>query len=140
MAKRTKGSRKAEAAREKAAAGKAAAGQRAVRKNKAAGKQKATPGKSRRKTNEAVPIVGIGASAGGLEAFTHLLGALPADTGMAFVMVSHLSHTHKSMLTELLARTTPMQVSQVTGDDTGRRQPCLRHSAQPESVDQGRHH
>jgi two-component system CheB/CheR fusion protein len=66
-----------------------------------------------RKTHEAVPIVGIGASAGGLEAFTQLLGALPADTGMAFVMVSHLSHTHKSMLTELLAKATAMAVSQV---------------------------
>ena len=60
-----------------------------------------------------MPIVGIGASAGGLEAFTQLLGALPSDTGMAFVMVSHLSHTHKSMLTELLAKTTSMTVSQV---------------------------
>ena len=66
------------------------------------------------KTHEAVPIVGIGASAGGLEAFTQLLGELPADSDMAFVMVSHLSHTHKSMLTELLAKTTAMAVSQVT--------------------------
>jgi two-component system CheB/CheR fusion protein len=74
---------------------------------------KKTAAQSRR-TKERVPIVGIGASAGGLVAFTQLLGALPADTGMAFVMVSHLSHTHKSMLTELLARTTPMTVSQVT--------------------------
>jgi two-component system CheB/CheR fusion protein len=61
-----------------------------------------------------LPIVGIGASAGGLEAFTQLLGALPPDSGMAFVMVSHLSRTHKSMLTELLAKTTRMPVSQVT--------------------------
>ncbi|MEX2302742.1 MAG: chemotaxis protein CheB [Bryobacterales bacterium] len=60
-----------------------------------------------------MPIVGIGASAGGLEAFTQLLGALPSDTGMAFAMVSHLSQTHKSMLTELLAKTTSMTVSQV---------------------------
>ena len=37
------------------------------------------------------PIVGVGASAGGLEAFTHLLKALPADTGMAFVLVQHLA-------------------------------------------------
>jgi two-component system CheB/CheR fusion protein len=62
-----------------------------------------------------VPIVGIGASAGGLEAFTQLLGALPPDSGMAFVMVSHLSRTHKSMLTELLAKSTRMPASQVTG-------------------------
>jgi two-component system CheB/CheR fusion protein len=50
------------------------------------------------------PIVGIGASAGGLEAFRELLEHLPVDTGMAFVLVSHLDPTHKSILTELLAR------------------------------------
>ncbi len=60
-----------------------------------------------------IPIVGVGASAGGLEAFTQLLAGLPADTGMAFVLVSHLSHQHKSMLTELLSRSTPMLVTQV---------------------------
>ena len=38
------------------------------------------------------PIVGIGASAGGLEAFSQLLGHLPADTGMGFVLVQHLGH------------------------------------------------
>ncbi len=65
-------------------------------------------------SSAAIPIVGIGASAGGLEAFTRLLAALPADTGMAFVVVSHLSHAHKSILTELLAKTTAMRVSQVT--------------------------
>lgn len=58
-----------------------------------------------------VPVVGIGASAGGLEAFTELLSALPEDTGMAFVLVSHLSHSHKSMLAELLSRATPMPVN-----------------------------
>jgi two-component system CheB/CheR fusion protein len=58
--------------------------------------------------------VGIGASAGGLEAFTHLLEALPADTGMAFVLISHLSHTHKSMLTEVLSKSTRMKVTEVS--------------------------
>ena len=52
------------------------------------------------------PVVGIGASAGGLEAFTQLLKALPADTGMAFVLVQHLDPTHESQLPEVLARTT----------------------------------
>lgn len=60
-----------------------------------------------------VPVVGIGASAGGLEAFIELLEALPDDTGMAFVILSHLSHAHKSMLSELLARATRMPVKQV---------------------------
>ncbi|MEZ5361862.1 MAG: chemotaxis protein CheB [Bryobacterales bacterium] len=57
-------------------------------------------------------MVGVGASAGGLEAFTELLEGLPDDTGMAFVLVSHLSHTHKSMLSELLARATRMPVKE----------------------------
>src|ERR1700727_560870 len=62
-----------------------------------------------------VPVVGIGASAGGLEAFRELLAALPNDTGMAFVLVSHLSKTYKSMLTELLSQVTKMPVSEVRG-------------------------
>jgi len=60
------------------------------------------------------PIVGIGASAGGLEAFTQLLQNLPADTGMAFVLVQHLDPDHESALTQLLARTASMAVSEVT--------------------------
>ncbi|HKD99621.1 MAG TPA: chemotaxis protein CheB, partial [Planctomycetota bacterium] len=62
----------------------------------------------------AFPIVGIGASAGGLEAFTQLLQNLPANTGIAFVFVQHLDPTHLSLLTELLARATSMPVRQVT--------------------------
>src|ERR1051326_4626068 len=54
------------------------------------------------------PVVCIGASAGGLEAFTQLLEALPTDTGMAFVLVSHLSPSHASHLAEILARATRM--------------------------------
>ena len=60
------------------------------------------------------PIVGIGASAGGLEAFTELVGALPTDTGMAFVLVQHLDPSHASMLTEILSRATAMPVAEVT--------------------------
>ena len=60
------------------------------------------------------PIVGIVASAGGLEAFRELLSHLPADTGMAFVLIQHLAPDHKSLLSEILAKTTPMPVSQVT--------------------------
>ena len=51
-----------------------------------------------RPANEAFPIVGIGASAGGLDAFTEILRTLPPDTGMAFVMIQHLDPTHASML------------------------------------------
>src|SRR5580765_702421 len=53
-------------------------------------------------------VVGIGASAGGLEAFSAVLEKLPGDTRMAFVFVSHLDPKHESILTSLLARTTPM--------------------------------
>src|ERR1017187_7133324 len=59
------------------------------------------------------PIVGVGASAGGLEAFTELLTALPLDTGMAFVLVQHLEAEHESMLTELLSKVTQMPVTEV---------------------------
>lgn len=58
----------------------------------------------------AFPIVGIGASAGGLEAFTQLLGALPLDTGLAFVLVQHLAPQHESLLTALLSHTTPLPI------------------------------
>jgi two-component system CheB/CheR fusion protein len=59
------------------------------------------------------PIVGVGASAGGLEAFQQMLGALPVDTGMGFVLVQHLSPTHPSMLSEILARSTALPVAEV---------------------------
>ncbi|UNU18772.1 response regulator [Microcoleus vaginatus PCC 9802] len=65
------------------------------------------------KTDAPFPIVGIAASAGGLEAFTELLSHLPIDTGMAFVLIQHLDPTHKSLLTEILARRTQMPVNEV---------------------------
>jgi len=60
----------------------------------------------------AFPIVGVGASAGGLDAFTQLLKHLPADTGMAFVLIQHLDPTHASFLRDALAKATTMPVSQ----------------------------
>ena len=57
--------------------------------------------------------MGVGASAGGLEAFTELLTALPLDTGMAFVLIQHLEAEHESMLTELLSKVTEMPVTEV---------------------------
>ena len=59
------------------------------------------------------PIVGVAASAGGLEAFTQLLSHLPNDTGMAFVLIQHLSPDHESLLTEILTRATLMPVREV---------------------------
>ena len=51
-----------------------------------------------------VAVVGVGASAGGLEAFRQLLKRLPVSTGMAFVLVMHLDPKHESILPELLAK------------------------------------
>lgn len=62
---------------------------------------------------EKFPVVGIGASAGGLEAFEAFFRACPADTGMAFVLVSHLDPDHQSLLTEILQRSTEMPVAEV---------------------------
>ncbi|OGR83025.1 MAG: hypothetical protein A2901_01835 [Elusimicrobia bacterium RIFCSPLOWO2_01_FULL_54_10] len=59
------------------------------------------------------PIVGIGASAGGLEAVTQLLKMVPADTGMSFVIIQHLDPTRVSNLASILARATSMKVDQV---------------------------
>jgi len=59
------------------------------------------------------PIVGIGASAGGLEALEAFLAHVPANSGMAFVIIQHLDPTHKGVLVELLQRGTRMQVFQV---------------------------
>ena len=61
------------------------------------------------------PIVGIGASAGGLKAFEAFFSGVPADTdlGMAFVLVQHLAPDHESILTDLLRRYTRMQVFEV---------------------------
>lgn len=56
------------------------------------------------------PIVGIGASAGGLEAFEQFFRHVPEDANMAFVLVSHLDPNHTSLLAEILQRSTSMQM------------------------------
>jgi len=60
------------------------------------------------------PIVGIGASAGGLEAFEEFFRHTPPDSGMAYVLVQHLDPEHASMLAEILQRTTAMPVVEAT--------------------------
>jgi chemotaxis methyl-accepting protein methylase len=59
------------------------------------------------------PIVGIGTSAGGLEALEHFLSHVPRNSGLAFVIVQHLDPTRKGIMPELLQRSTGMQVIQV---------------------------
>ena len=62
---------------------------------------------------QSFPVVGIGASVGGLEAFTQLLSHVPTDTGMVFVLIQHLDPNHKSLLSEILSRVTQMPVQEV---------------------------
>src|SRR5690349_13928147 len=57
------------------------------------------------------PVVGIGASAGGVEALEAFFAAMPAETGMAFVIVMHLDPTHESWLADIIARRTSMHVT-----------------------------
>ena len=63
--------------------------------------------------DQSFPIVGVGASAGGLEALVQFLANVPEKSGMAFVIVQHLDPTHKDMMVELLQRVTPMPVARV---------------------------
>src|SRR6202040_197035 len=69
-----------------------------------------------RMAGDTFPIAGVGASAGGLEAFTELLSHLPDDTGLAFVLIQHLDPSHDSHLTELLSKASKMPVSEVNGE------------------------
>ncbi len=69
--------------------------------------------KPSRQENAPFPIIGIGASAGGLEALERFLGHVPEGSGMAFVIVQHLDPTHKGIMPELLQRITRMRVIQV---------------------------
>ncbi|TLU83162.1 MAG: PAS domain S-box protein [Chlorobium sp.] len=66
------------------------------------------------KADFSFPVIGIGASAGGLEAMEIFLKNVPSRCGMAFVIVQHLDPTHKDLLPELLQRTTEMPVVQVS--------------------------
>ncbi|MHB8303677.1 MAG: chemotaxis protein CheB, partial [Acidobacteriaceae bacterium] len=63
--------------------------------------------------NTSFPVVAIGASAGGLEAYTDFFHALPLDTGMAFVLIQHLDPKHHSLLAEILSKATRMPVDEV---------------------------
>jgi two-component system, chemotaxis family, CheB/CheR fusion protein len=65
-----------------------------------------TAGRAKDTGRRSFPVVGVGASAGGLEAFTQMLQALPLDTGMAFVLIQHLAPTRPSLLAEILSRAT----------------------------------
>ncbi len=68
------------------------------------------------KSTNQFPVVGIGASAGGLAAFKQLLGAITADSGMAYVLVQHLDPNHESMLPEILQKVCKIPVLEISDD------------------------
>src|SRR5437762_13185754 len=59
-----------------------------------------------------LPVVGLGGSAGSIQALQRFFAAMPADSGMAFVVVIHLSPEHESLMDEILRRSTTMRVVQ----------------------------
>jgi two-component system CheB/CheR fusion protein len=67
--------------------------------------------------DKSFPVVGIGASAGGLEAVSELINELPAETGMAFLLVQHLDPSHESYLAEILVKKTAIAVA-IAADGT----------------------
>ena len=67
----------------------------------------------KKETNQ-MPIVAIGASAGGLEAFKRFFHAMPSDSGICFVLIPHLDPSHKSLLVDILSKHTSMEVVEVS--------------------------
>ncbi len=68
------------------------------------------------KSTNLFPVVGIGASAGGLEAFKRLLKSIPEQSGMAYVLVQHLAPNHESLLPDILQKVTTIPVLEITND------------------------
>ena len=95
--------------------GQTSRGDKNIPKKEASIQEKEMIQETNEKTPAGFPIVGIGASAGGLAAFEAFFSGMPADTdpGMAFVLVQHLAPDHKSILTDLIRRYTRMQVFEV---------------------------
>jgi two-component system, chemotaxis family, CheB/CheR fusion protein len=90
-----------------------AIGERDFRQARAESDAQAERAEGQQIGNNLVAVVGVGASAGGLEAFKQFLKHLPVDTGLAFVLITHLDPKHESILPELLARATQLPVSEV---------------------------
>lgn len=63
---------------------------------------------------EDFPIVGIGASAGGVQSFKHFVAAIPADLGMSYIFILHLPPTYRSRLVEILSKFTKLPVYRIT--------------------------
>lgn len=73
--------------------------------------------KLEKEVSTVIPVVGIGASAGGLEALEKFFSSMPVDTHLGFVIVQHLDPDHKSILVELIQRHTQMRVKQIEDGD-----------------------
>jgi two-component system CheB/CheR fusion protein len=95
-----------------------AAPKRPVRPQAAAKPAPAAAAAPPEERDASVTVVGIGASAGGLEAASQLLRALPADSQLALVLVQHMSPSHDSMLAQLLSGITHLQVTELADDTT----------------------
>src|ERR1700733_13357461 len=62
------------------------------------------------------PVVGVGASAGGLDAFKRLIRAIPERSGIAYILVQHLEPSHESMLVDILQKITRIPVQEITNN------------------------
>ncbi|MEO6833760.1 MAG: chemotaxis protein CheB [Chitinophagaceae bacterium] len=78
----------------------------------------ATTAKVKILSDNVFPVVGIGASAGGLDAFKRLLKAIPEDSGMAYILVQHLDPAHESILAVLLQKVTKIPVQEIVDNVT----------------------
>lgn len=72
--------------------------------------------KSKQLSSNLFPVVGVGASAGGLDAFKRLLKFIPEDSGMAYILVQHLEPSHESILVDLLQKVTPIPIHEITNN------------------------
>ena len=102
-------------------------------------KPRSPEGDSRKREPEAdsFPVVGIGASAGGLDAIERILKNLPVKSGMAFLLVQHLDPQHESRLAEILSKVTSDVSYGNKGWNAGGTKSRLYHSAQCEYVSEG---
>ncbi|OQP58820.1 hypothetical protein A4R26_22885 [Niastella populi] len=71
---------------------------------------------NRKQSDNLFPVVGVGASAGGLDAFKRLIKAIPEDSGVAYIFVQHLEPSHDSMLVEILQKITSLPVQEITNN------------------------
>jgi two-component system CheB/CheR fusion protein len=69
-------------------------------------------------SNNRFPVVGIGASAGGVEALQAFFGPMPLDPGMAFIVVTHLGYGYESALPQILTRSTHLPIAAIRNGDT----------------------